>query len=340
MRMKKGLCVLLCTVLTAAAVPMSTYAQDAAKDADTSYTAETVSSDSEGCKSTEQQLADIADVDEAVTAIMKSEELLAASVSERKAMVIALLDELTEQGLVSDYTVPEEEYIYCIEFTYKCGAGGIIEYYRLPGTDGIGETEEAGITGDINGDGRLSMTDTISIQKYILGKSQLSQDALVRADVCSDGRVNCFDIAALKKLIIEAVDSFEYTIEFNQHFDCYFEYETGDAVITSTEEMAEFLVTYISGEALSETYLTKYDEAFFEENVLLLCAMFQSCGGSVCYDIDNIDACGNTLNIIYSDTYFYDRCYEDVCSEVIAQIIIPKEKFVFDSVIWDCLVID
>lgn len=330
MKIRKALCLFLCAVMAVYAAPVSAYAQDTAAEiqsnADTGFT--------------EQQLADIAAVDAAVTSLMESEELLAASVSERKAMVIALLDELTAQGLVRDHTVPEEEYTYCIEFTYECGISGIIEYYRLPGTDGIGETEETGITGDINGDGILSMNDTVSLQKYILGKSLLSQDALVRADVCSDGRVNCFDVAALKKLIIEAIDSFEYTIEFDQHFDCYFELENNDAVITSSEEMAEFLETYISEEALSETYLAKYDEEFFEENVLLLCAMFQSCGGSVCYDIDNVEACGNTLNIIYSNTYSYDTCYEDVCSEVIAQIIIPKESFVFDDVIWNYLVID
>lgn len=202
------------------------------------------------------------------------------------------------------------------------------------------EAEEISIPGDINGDGILSMNDTISLQKYILGKSQLSQDALARADVCSDGRVNCFDIAALKKLIIEAVDSFEYTIEFNQHFDCYFELENNDAVITSSEEMTEFLDDYISEDALNETYLTKYDDAFFEENVLLLCAMFQSSGCGVYYDIDNIDYWNSTLFVIYSDTYYYDGAYEDVCSEVIAQIVIPKENFVFEDVIWDCLVID
>lgn len=57
------------------------------------------------------------------------------------------------------------------------------------------------VKGDANGDGILSMSDAIMLQKYLLGAGKLvSRD---NADLCKDGRINVFDLCQMKTEIVE-----------------------------------------------------------------------------------------------------------------------------------------
>lgn len=52
------------------------------------------------------------------------------------------------------------------------------------------------VNGDANGDGKLSMSDAIMLQKYLLGFGKLNNRE--NADLCKDGIINIFDLCQLK----------------------------------------------------------------------------------------------------------------------------------------------
>ncbi|MGN1111752.1 MAG: leucine-rich repeat protein [Acutalibacteraceae bacterium] len=57
--------------------------------------------------------------------------------------------------------------------------------------------------GDVNGDGKVTLTDAINIQKAALSMTQLSGQALINADVNSDGTVNMLDAILAQKIALQ-----------------------------------------------------------------------------------------------------------------------------------------
>lgn len=190
-------------------------------------------------------------------------------------------------------------------------------------------------TGDINGDGILTMKDNLSVQKYLIGQKSLSKAELSRADICTDGRVNCFDLAQMKTEIINKRKNTEFQIKIVQHFSLINEKADSSAVIRSRNEMINFLEDYIPRDDII-AYSEKYDDEFFKENVLLLGSIFQSCGGEPLYEV-SID--GSHNDTLYVGYWFppVDVPLEDVVSRLIVQIVVPKEQFTFDNIIWTAM---
>ena len=62
----------------------------------------------------------------------------------------------------------------------------------------------AGLAGDVDLDGNVSVTDVVLLQKYLLKKAPLSADAAVNADINGDGIVNIYDLISTKKQVISA----------------------------------------------------------------------------------------------------------------------------------------
>jgi hypothetical protein len=58
------------------------------------------------------------------------------------------------------------------------------------------------VTGDINGDGTISVTDMVSAKAQILGKSKLSGAHLTAADTNGDGTVSITDFVQIKAKIL------------------------------------------------------------------------------------------------------------------------------------------
>ena len=54
--------------------------------------------------------------------------------------------------------------------------------------------------GDINNDGKTDVADLVTLQQFILGKSELKNSEA--ADVCEDKVIDIYDIVALRKLLI------------------------------------------------------------------------------------------------------------------------------------------
>lgn len=233
---------------------------------------------------------------------------------------------------------------------YVPGEDGIIDYpsmmplndfiiYGYNGTEAERYADDNGLifesldaTGDLNGDGELTMKDHVSIQKYLTGQKTLSKGELSRADICTDGRVNCFDLAEMKTEIINKRRNSDFQITIDQHFSLVSERAGSNAVIRSKNEMIDFLQDYIPREDIL-AYSAKYNDEFFKENVLLLGAVFQSTGTKPLYEV--------SIDGFYSDTLYVsywcppiDEPVDDVISRLIIQIVVPKEQFTFDNIVW------
>ena len=59
-----------------------------------------------------------------------------------------------------------------------------------------------GISGDVNGDGNLTMYDVTLLLRHCLGGNQLSGQALLNADTSGDGNVNMYDVTLLLRMVM------------------------------------------------------------------------------------------------------------------------------------------
>ena len=66
-------------------------------------------------------------------------------------------------------------------------------------------TTDEGRTGDVNGDGSVSLLDVIYMRKFIAGSISKEGIILENCDMDKDGKVNIFDATRLMMYIIEAV---------------------------------------------------------------------------------------------------------------------------------------
>jgi hypothetical protein len=60
-------------------------------------------------------------------------------------------------------------------------------------------TEPEKITGDVNGDGSVNVSDLVALSKHLLGSQPLTAEEGERADINGDGRVNVFDFVELRE---------------------------------------------------------------------------------------------------------------------------------------------
>ncbi len=75
------------------------------------------------------------------------------------------------------------------------------ENYRLI-LEKYGEnTSSSAVSGDLNGDGTVTIADIVTMQKYLAAVTALSQEQKLLADCTGDGSVNCFDIAVMKMIV-------------------------------------------------------------------------------------------------------------------------------------------
>ncbi len=60
----------------------------------------------------------------------------------------------------------------------------------------------AATVGDLNGDGATNIADGVILQKYLIGKSNISEEYAKKADLNGDNQLDIFDLVLLKKVII------------------------------------------------------------------------------------------------------------------------------------------
>lgn len=71
-------------------------------------------------------------------------------------------------------------------------ATGMTVEYKVDGT--VLQTLTVVVTGDINGDGKYTITDLVQVQSHLLGRNTLSGAALQAADFSGDGKVTITDM--------------------------------------------------------------------------------------------------------------------------------------------------
>lgn len=119
--------------------------------------------------------------------------------------------------------------------------------------------------GDINSDGKVSLSDAAVLQKYLSGSESFTGLQLLAADLNGDGRVNVFDAVSMKRRIIQ--NQPEYTVRTDMTNAAYQTAwddamkENKTAVVTSAEELDSYLtqrfrspvVRYIMNTAVMNT---------------------------------------------------------------------------------------
>ena len=68
------------------------------------------------------------------------------------------------------------------------------------------ETVDAGIIGDVNGDGKVDVTDATLLQQYLAEMAELSPAQLAVADTNGDGKIDVTDATAIQNYIAELID--------------------------------------------------------------------------------------------------------------------------------------
>ncbi len=110
-------------------------------------------------------------------------------------------------------------------------------------------------------------------------------------------------------------------------------------IITSTDQLKEYLESIVDDDDkdLALKMAARYDDSFFEENVMLANCIYQSCGGDIMYKINSVIRKGDTIIVKYSDNYELWP-YPDIVNGLFATAIISKDEYNSENVIWEPLV--
>ncbi|MCH5304680.1 MAG: dockerin type I repeat-containing protein, partial [Ruminococcus sp.] len=60
---------------------------------------------------------------------------------------------------------------------------------------------DTSVKGDVDFDGKVSISDVTTLQKYIAKSAELDDDKLLNADFNGDGEINISDVTAIQKHI-------------------------------------------------------------------------------------------------------------------------------------------
>ena len=64
-------------------------------------------------------------------------------------------------------------------------------------------------TGDLNGDGEVSVRDVVILQKYLASQVLLNPAQLSAADADHNGKVNLSDVLQMQKYIVKLIPSLD-----------------------------------------------------------------------------------------------------------------------------------
>lgn len=190
------------------------------------------------------------------------------------------------------------------------------------------------ISGDTNGDGKLSIADAVTLQQYLTSGICENKD-LSRFDVNFDGVIDSFDVIVMRQIIINpenAVSSTRTIDILNSAGDLV----SHDDIFTNADEVAAYLSEIISDSAELQTYLERYDNAFFEENNLVLVPFFQERGKGIYYNVSGFGKMRpNPMSRMTGDEIFmtlsadyeaYHALYPITNTKLLIQTTIPKSQ--------------
>lgn len=90
-------------------------------------------------------------------------------------------------------------------FTISGYAGTAAEEYANDNGFEFIALEPVTVPGDVNGDGEVTLTDSINIQKAALSMKELSEQALKNADLNGDGKISVIDAIIAQKIALKMI---------------------------------------------------------------------------------------------------------------------------------------
>ncbi len=123
------------------------------------------------------------------------------------------------------------------------------------------------VFGDANCDNQIDIRDITAINQHFLKMNELTDEGIKNIDVDKDGQITLDDHLMLKKYVLKLIDNFE--INENAFYGF-----SSEMVSLSVYDDAVFCIEGISDinritpATLRSAVSDKYDESFFEENVL------------------------------------------------------------------------
>ena len=101
--------------------------------------------------------------------------------------------DVTGYGKVSVKTGKNVLHVICTE------ENGTSTVYTITVT--VASAASATVKGDVNGDGKLNVTDALLIMRYTAGRSKLNSTQLSRADYSGDKKVTVTDAVMILKKV-------------------------------------------------------------------------------------------------------------------------------------------
>lgn len=217
--------------------------------------------------------------------------------------------------------------------------------------DGAESWSKTVISGDINNDGKLSMADAIILQQCLMNNYSPDGDFEfdeTKLDINFDGSFDVFDLVQMRQTVLHpetaptqtwAIDVFNSDLSFGNPIDL----EEFNSILTSYDEMSDYLNTITTDSAEIQKYLDRYDESFFEENNLILEPFAQDFGNGIFHDIictaklNNVSRGDETFDGIFfviRPVYENDEgLYTQTKTNLLAQITVPKSQSSKDDMI-------
>lgn len=122
-------------------------------------------------------------------------------------------------------------------------------------------------------------------------------------------------------------------LSYNEAFWERADSDASSAVITGTQELEEWLAPIVSEEEMA-VFRETYTDAYFAEHVLLLNAFAQTSGGQCAFEITGIAQDGAALTVNWRDLYEELGATEDIVTDVLAQVSLPRDSFTAETVEW------
>lgn len=126
-----------------------------------------------------------------------------------KGMLVGGVNSALEDPAAKAYLKNEPAAKCYVDNAESYSTNEITIYWNSPLTYLFSLTESksdvpVGIKGDVNGDGAVNVADIVLLQKYLLGKEQLTAEQAAAANVLDDSDLDCFDLVVLRQIVLKS----------------------------------------------------------------------------------------------------------------------------------------
>lgn len=141
--------------------------------------------------------------------------------------------------------------------TAAAAAAGTILY----GTVALADVIPAGYRGDVNGDGTLSLSDIITLQRSMLNISPLTGDRIEEfADLNEDGRINGLDLTVLRQCVL-GVRDWTYVLDYTAPVTTEPPVITTETPAVTTQETTRLVTTTTEASWTQDSVTTTKEDA-------------------------------------------------------------------------------